>query len=135
MTETLKRNYTKTEKMLAAREASKKEFINPENQELWDLYYNNKINTDLQSGKDIKSIRMSVNTYKPPIRQFEEKLNGKSFADITAEDFDLIEKGENYIKGFLINCIENDWLYEIDKEVILQLIPETYRKIAQILVK
>ncbi len=78
--------------------------------------------------------KQSLQQYKPIVLQFEKFIK-KSFNNITAndiEEFRKIAKRKNkvtHFNAFMIYCVENEIIKNKDKEFLISLLPESYRKL------
>jgi len=82
--------------------------------------------------------KQSLQQYKPIILQFEKYIK-KSFNDITANDIEkfrkITEKKNriSHFNGFMIYCIENEIIKNRNKEFLISLLPESYRKLGKLI--
>lgn len=113
-----------------------KDFKKGENQVVWDLFYNTKLQKALDEGKDEKKTKMCLNQYKPGLFALET-LTDKKFCDLTPEDIEMTIKsrsGKNgvHMTGFFITAITEEWI-AVSKELIIYLIPKEYRKMVELI--
>ena len=82
--------------------------------------------------------RMSINQYKTIMLTLEEYIDGRSFEELTFEELSEFEKTTtkqnrlNHLSAFLVTCISNR-LMRTSNDIILYLIPETYKGIVKIM--
>lgn len=94
------------------------------NVDLWDWYSEYK----LSLGK----AKTSINSYKTHLRSLEMEIQN-DFENITLEQIQNInENSQSFVSGFYADCIINRKI-KPKTDVMLYLIPESYRKIVQVI--
>lgn len=84
--------------------------------------------------------RQSIQQYKPTILKFEE-LCKKSFNCVTANDVEQFRNSvlkidkRNHFNGFMIYCVSNGIIKNENKDFLLSLLPNAYKKIGELLLK
>lgn len=106
-----------------------KNFNHLENQNLWNLYEQEK----LAEG----SPQISISQYKPACLALEKFIDG-TFDNITAKQLDQFIQGNmikntSHIRGFLLTVITKGFL-TVSKDVLAYLIPQEYKKIVELLI-
>lgn len=82
--------------------------------------------------------KQSIQQYKPTILKFEKSCK-KSFNCVTANDIELFRNSgikmdkRNHFNGFMIYCVSNEIIKNGNKEFLLCLLPDAYKKIGELL--
>lgn len=149
-------------------------FFIKENQEIWNLYYDQRMQEwEQENRKNLESKewteeekmvlgkrfldymylekitpyncayikkKQSIQQYKPAILKFEKSCK-KSFNNVEASDIEQfrnsgIKHGKiNHFNAFMIYCVRNGIIQNENKNFLLSLLPNEYKRIGELLLK
>lgn len=125
-----------------------KKFIFNENQNAWDSYYNNIMESWTEENKELDNDtftekfnkkKISVLQYKPVAICFEEYIQ-KPFNNATAMDIESFAEHTDkksklsHLNAFLLACVTNGYVVNNDTEFLIGLLPKEYRVIGKMIV-
>lgn len=151
---------------------SEKKFLIEDNNKIWNIYYNQRLQAwekenrqklEAQEWTEEEKLiygqrfldymylekitpyncayikkKQSIQQYKPTILKFEKSCK-KSFNCVTANDIELFRNSgikmdkRNHFNGFMIYCVSNEIIKNDNKEFLLCLLPDAYKKIGELL--
>ena len=126
---------------------AEKKFLLSENQKIWDLYYNGSLEKWTEDNKALvndvfeqalNKKKMSLAQYKPIVLSFEQYIK-KPFNNITVVDIEEFSKHTekqnklNHLNAFLLTSITNGSIVTNNLELLIWLLPETYRKLGRMI--
>lgn len=116
-----------------------KNFAVPENQRVWEIYYNNAVScVPTEDVEAMAKKKTSLAQYACSLRAFENTV-GKPFDCITVEDMEAFaeqtgKKGKfAHVSGFLLTCLTNGWVKSLDKEFLIYLLPDAYKALGRMI--
>ena len=125
-----------------------KNFLFSENQNAWDSYYNNIMESWTEENKELdsesftkkfNSKKISVLQYKPVSLAFEQYIQ-KPFNNATAMDIESFAEHTDkksklsHLNAFLLACVTNGYVVNNDTEFLISLLPKEYRVIGRMIV-
>ena len=128
---------------------AEKKFLLSENQRVWDSYYNGILDAWKEENKELTGKaftelfckkKVSIAQYKSIVVAFEQYTK-KPFNDITAKDIEAFSRDTekksklNHLNSFLVTSITNGNIKTSEMELLISLLPDSYKKLGRIIAK
>ena len=126
---------------------AEKRFTIYDNQNVWNFYYTNAMETWAEENQNLESKafnegynkkKTSILQYKPIALSFESYIK-KSFDNITAEDIENFAQHTDkksklaHLNAFLLTSVSNGYIQNTNLEFLIGLLPKEYRKLGKMI--